>query len=198
MRNGEESVYHADEKGYTIQTLQQYQKTKYLVPQAQQSVVWRNRPCLRTSTSSPPDRPSSLETQHHQSTTLNKIIEGKEKIHTPANTYLHIMANTQTAQLGQPRDHHSNINSRGHQQQPSKSVRRSDTRSPDSGVWKHHPDTWKRILRWSTRTPKLGPNQLQPSPTILGKFSHSFPYNIPLTHIRNLLFLSNNHSNKKY
>ena len=115
MRNGEEYVYHVDEKGYTMQTLQQYQRTKYLVPQAQQSIVRRNRPCLRTSTSPSPGRQSSLETQHHQSTTLNRIVKGKEKSHTPANTYLHVTANIQTAQLGQPRDHHSNINSRGHQ-----------------------------------------------------------------------------------
>ena len=35
MRNGEESIYHADEKGYTMQTLQQYQSTKYSILQAQ-------------------------------------------------------------------------------------------------------------------------------------------------------------------
>ena len=70
-------------------------------------------------------------------------------------------------------------------------------RSCDSRVGNFHSDTWKRNLRWSTKTPELVPDQLQPSPAIPSKFSHSPTCIIPSTCIRSLLFFSNNHPNKK-
>ena len=113
VRNGEASVYHVVAKGYIMQILQQHQETKYLEPQTHQSVGWRNqhksrkkshrntasghsqsRLCLRISTSPPPDRPSSIRTQHHQSTTLNMTMAGKKKIHISASTYLHEKTST--------------------------------------------------------------------------------------------------------
>ena len=46
--------------------------------------------------------------------------------------------------------------------------------------------------------PKSGPDQFQPNQTNSGKFSNSFPCKTLSIHIRNLLFLSNKHTNKKY
>ena len=97
MKNRAES---AEEKRYTMQTLQQHQRIEHLVPQVQQSGAWRNRPCQKSY---------SLETQRYQNKNWNRIGNRKKERHTLAKAYLQATANTQTARPEQERDHHSNI-----------------------------------------------------------------------------------------
>ena len=65
-------------------------------------------------------------------------------------------------------------------------------------MWNRHIGEWKLNPQWSKRAPKPRPNQSQPKQTNSGKFSNSFPYKTLSIHIRNLLFLSNKHIDKKY
>ena len=65
-------------------------------------------------------------------------------------------------------------------------------------MWKRHTGEWKWNPRWSKGAPKSRPDQFQPNRTNSGKFSNSFPCKTLSIHIRNLLFLSNKHTNKKY
>ena len=89
MKNRAES---AKKKRYTMQTLQQHQRIKHLVPQIQQSGAWRNKPCQKTY---------SPETQQYQNKNWNRIGNREKERHTPAKAYLQATANTQTAQSEQ-------------------------------------------------------------------------------------------------
>ena len=193
-KNRVESV---EEKGHTVKTLQQHEKVKNLVPQqhqrvknlapqVQQSGTWRNTPHQKAY---------SPGTQRYQNKNRNRIGNRKKKRTTSAKAHLQTTANTQKPV--QERDQHSDTKNRSRQQSSSKPVRSSNTRSRDSRAGNFLSDTWKRNLRWSTKTPELVPDQLQPSPAIPGKFSHSPACIIPSTCIRSLLFFSNNHLNKK-
>ena len=123
---------------------------------------------------------------------------GMEKIYISASTYLHEMTSTQAAQLSQPQEHCSNTNKREHQLQLSKLASKVGACSPNSGMWKRHTGEWKWNPWWSKGMPKSGPDQFQQNQTNSGKFSNSFPCKTLSIHIRNLLFLSNKHTNKKY
>ena len=202
-------------KWHITQALQQHQEIKFSKPETHQSIGWRNqhksrkrghrntasgysqsRLCLRTSTSPLEDRLNSTGIQHQQNTTSNETKAGKEKIYISTSTYLHKTTSTQAAQLWQPRC--SNTNKRDHQPQLNKPASKASSRSPHPGMRKRHTGEWKQNPRWSKGAPKSRPNQLQSSPTNLGKFSHSFLCKILSIHIRNLPFLSNEHTNKKY
>ena len=193
-KNRVESV---EEKGHIVQTLkqhkrvknlvpQQHQSVKNLAPQVQQSGTWRNRPHQKTY---------SPGTLWYQNKNRNKIGNRKKKRTTSMKAHLQATANTQKPV--QERDQHNETKNRGRQQSPSNPVRSSNTRSRDSRAGNFLSDTWEHNLRWSTKTLELVPDQLQPSPTIPGKLSHSPTCIIPSTCIRSLLFFSNNHPNKK-
>ena len=98
----------------------------------------------------------------------------------------------------QPQEHCSNTNKRDHQPQLSKPTNKAGTRSLDLEMWKRHTGEWKRNPQWSKGVPKSRPDQSQPNRTNSGKFSNSFPIKTLSIHIRNLLFLSNKRTNKKY
>ena len=104
MKNRVESV---EEKGHTVQTLQQHQRVKNLIPQQHQSVknlapqvqqsgAWRNRP--RQKAYSP-------GTQWYQNNNQNRIGNRKKKRITSAKAHLQATANTQKPV--QERDQHN-------------------------------------------------------------------------------------------
>ena len=193
-KNRAESV---EEKGHTVQILQQHKRAKNLVlqqhrsvknlaPQIQQNGTWRNRPHQKAY---------SPGTQLYENKNRNRIGNRKKKRTTSAKAHLQVTAYTQKPI--QERDQRSETKNRGHQQSSRNPVRSCNTRSRDSRAGNFLPDTWERNLRWSTKTMELVPDQPQPSPTIPGKLSHSPTCIIPSTSIRSLPFFSNNHPNKK-